>query len=160
MRLFHYTVANRLPVIVESEHIIPATAGVPAHETPIVWCSFAQDWEETANKLCIGLDGSVKHGNRDTTRAGGQGLARIEVPISCCPLDWKAYKASSGIRARDAKGLFNAAIAAGSRPSDWRGTFQPIPMAEWLVVEIDQGEGWQVWEGWPPASSQGESPQT
>lgn len=143
MRLFHYTIIPKLPAIEETGAIIPATAGVPEDEKPIVWCSLNQEWEETANKMMADNHGNLHSLTKRETHELGGGLARIEVDPKSCPLDWKTFKATSGVQPKMAAALYETAIKSRSRPGDWRGSYEPIGREHWVCIEVYDGEKWR-----------------
>jgi hypothetical protein len=142
MRLFHYTVRILLPEIETTGAIVPATAGVPGGERPIVWCSLNQEWEETANKTLTSTVGQVWSLTKQETHEIA-GLARIEVDPKACPLDWESFKATSGIDPKAAQSLHWTAVQSQSQTSEWRGSYEPIGREHWVCIEVYDGEKWQ-----------------
>ena len=137
MRIWHYTTGHRFVEIVRSGEIIPATANVPAHERPVVWFSTDPHWEPTANKaLKDNNDGSIRDLSREETATHDGGLVRIEVGPETAPYRWADYKRMSGIFAAEAAGLVKAARRAGSDPCHWRVSFESVPRAKWIGVQV------------------------
>ena len=140
--LWHYTIGRCLVQILRDGYIRPARAGVPAGERPIVWFSQHRDWEPTACKDVRGPDGT----RRTLTKEEMQemdALIRIGVERETAPHDWRALKQLSGMSPKMAQGLQRSALQQGARPGDWRGTFENVPQAEWLAVEVLLDERWQ-----------------
>lgn len=138
---WHYTVGVRFREIMAEGLIRPATAMVPAGERPAVWFSTEPEWEVTANKSIMTLDGRRRSGSRaDTERVGG-GLVRIGVALATAPHTWSGFRRHSGIDKRRAKGLEQAGIEAGADPRHWRVSFAAVPRAKWLTVDVwDSGQ--------------------
>ena len=146
-RYFHYTIVDRLRVIVDSGAILASVANVPPGERPAVWCSSSPVWEETANKSIVLPDGRLVFGDRATTQALGGGLARIEVRAESVPHDWRAFKMLSGIVPTQAVALVESARFVGSSVESWRMSFTAIRQVDWIGIEIDGGQGWMPWDG-------------
>ncbi len=140
-RRWHYTVQVRLPDIINSGVILPATAGVEHRERRAVWTSTNPVWEETANKPHVDECGLVQMGAKQST-ATRFGLARIEVRPEAAPYDWIAFRAMSGIRPEVAAGLARAGVASGSNPYTWFVSFEPIEDDDWLDIEVWRDERW------------------
>ena len=104
---------------------------------PIVWLSLNQSWKPTANKVWQ-QDGRLCLLTREQTEALGGGLVRIGVAPETAPHDWQALKELSGMSSETAQSLYNAAIKKGSRPGQWRGTFDAVPRSQWIAVEVVQ----------------------
>jgi hypothetical protein len=91
-KLWHYTVGAYMESIVSDGEIRVADGHVAKGVRPVVWLSYNQLWEETANKLWIDSDGALVKLDREATHLVGGGLYRIEVDPAAAPLDWHAYK--------------------------------------------------------------------
>lgn len=139
--LWHYTIGHWLRLIVADGIIKTATAGVPEGERPIVWFSKNPHWEQTANKALPRVDGHIVCPNMEQT-AAHSGLGRIAVCPETAPYDWNALKELSGMTSKWAAALYKTAIAEGSRPSEWRGAFEPVPRSKWIGVESMQDGKW------------------
>lgn len=118
MTLWHYTIGFHYERILAEGLIKPATAGIDPGERLIVWFSKNQIWEPTAQKGDFTKEEMHE-------RLGG--LIRIGVAPETAPYDWNAVKRLSGVSSRMANGMYWAGINHGSRPGDWRGTFDPCP---------------------------------
>lgn len=141
--LWHYTVVERLQRILHSGEIVPPTVGSPRRAKPVVWFSSNPVWEPSANRLWRDdIDGRTVRLSKDQTYVLGGGLARIGVASDAAPHDWKAYRHLSGISADDAKTIYDEAVSAGARPGEWFATFDSVPRAKWLAVEIWDNEQW------------------
>jgi hypothetical protein len=142
MIVWHYTTGEKLYQIVRDSVIKPATAFVPIGERPIVWFSTAPVWEETANKRLLRSDGKIVSLDRDGTHVHGGGLIRIGVAPETAPYKWELLKAKAHMTPRMAKGLIKAAHKCGAKPSEWRGTFEPVPFEKWIALEVWDGIKW------------------
>jgi hypothetical protein len=130
-RLYHYTRATNLSKISKAGQIQPATEFVyDTRERPVVWLSFAPDWEPTATPM-----------RSDFTPLSFEEFAKIETPmrIEVDPakyrLGWRAFVKMSGCKPKSAKSLKRTAEEAGSSVVQWRISFEPIPDCDWLKVE-------------------------
>src|SRR5947207_2911795 len=130
MTLWHYTTEESLIRILASGEIRPATAGVPTDERPIVWFSSNQLWEPTSAKVLYSRTLNMAEMRMFV------GLARIGVSPDVVPYDWHALKRHGGMKSRMVKGLEKAALRLNARPEEWFGTFEPVPRARWIAVEI------------------------
>src|SRR5215470_12868715 len=143
-RIFHYTVGSCYFRIYQDRGILPETVSVPDGERPAVWFSTHRMWEETANKG--GWDehtGEVVRLTRDETAKRGGGLVRIEVAAATAPHRWKDYLRLSGVPLAHARGLERAAREWGANVYQWRVTFDPVPMHQWLTVEVFSATAWE-----------------
>ncbi len=141
-RLWHYTIGAKLSAIWYSGEIRPATAGVPAGERPIVWFSFNQEWEITANKSLLTPDGKIVSLTKEETENRGGGLVRIEVSVEAAPYDWKALREMSGMSRVMSSALYKSAIDRGSCPGEWRGSFEAVSNKDWLSIEVRRAGRW------------------
>jgi hypothetical protein len=140
--LWHYTVMHCLRPILAEGVIRPPTVGLAKKQKGVVWFSASPDWDPSANRWWRSPEGSLVHLTRDQTIVLGAGLARIGVAAEVAQLDWKAYKSQSGVPAKLAKVLYDAAIKAGSRPGLWYATFECVPRSQWRAVEVWDDEGY------------------
>ncbi len=146
---WHYTIGHRLKQILEDGEIRPATAGVPKGEKPAVWFSVHTEWEPTANKFAVGVDGKPVVLTREQTEEHGGGLCRIGVAPATAPYNWDAHKLSSGITASEARRIYQKAIAQGARPGHWFTTYSTVPRSQWLAVEVYDNARWVPYlDGW------------
>ena len=146
--LWHYTVGQWLTQIVDAEEIIPATAFVAKGVRPLVWCTYDQNWEQTANKSVMTSEGEMVELDMEQTHEFAGGLVRIQIDPTAVTIDWREYKETSGETKKMAKFLYNVAKERGSHPGDWRGSYEPIPSSRWLDVQFWNG---RVWESRPLA---------
>lgn len=141
--LWHYTTGQKFHSIWQDGLIVPATAGVPKREKPIVWFSSNQYWEQTAGKMLRMPDGTLAKLTMDQTRQHGGGLARIGVALETAPRRWPALKRSSRMSPKMARALWAAGINDGADPTEWFGTFDPVPRESWLAVQVLRDGAWE-----------------
>lgn len=142
--LWYYTTVRELDEIIKTAELKPAAIG---REKPAVWFSANREWEPIANTPWRDRRGSHSRLSKDQTFVLGGGLARIGVPAEAAPHDWKSYKHLSGISAKTAKEVYNAAVQAGSRPGQWFASFQGVPRSQWLAIEVLEGTDWVTRSG-------------
>lgn len=141
-QIWHYTIVNYLPSILLNG-IKVATANVPRGETPSVWFSTNQEWEETANKSYV-LCGMIFNGDKEQTRIRGGGLIRIEVSPETAPMGWRQFVKTSNITNKNAKKLVEWALYKGSNHNDWRISCEEVSNDKFLSVEYfnSDKQGW------------------
>jgi hypothetical protein len=142
MMIWHYTVKQRLDLILSDRLIRPAIRYVDLEkEKPVVWFSSNQIWEETANKMW--RDSSGLHPlNKEQTHNLAGGLARIGVSPETAPHTWSDFKRLSGVESEKAQELYQAAITLGGTPSEWFVSLEPVSAEKWLAVELYDGANW------------------
>jgi hypothetical protein len=151
-KVWHYTVYEYLGRIVESGEIRPSSI-VTEGERPVVWFTSNPDWEETANKMIQNVDtGEMHFGTREETQKIGGALIRIQVKPSAAPLSWAQFRELSGVSEKTAKALEKSARKYGSDPNQWRMSFEPVPVSEWIQVEAFHEDE----EEWKPLFVKGE----
>lgn len=141
MRIWHYTIGERLKPIIESGRINLATANVPEHERAAAWFSSNVRYEPTAQKL-LELDGVNHVMTEKQTAQRGRGLVRIEVASDAAPLTWKEFKRQSGIKLRDIKHVEKRARDLHAHPGQWYASFEPVGADSWLAIEVWDGTTW------------------
>jgi hypothetical protein len=138
---WHYTTGQKLALILESGAIVPATALVPRRERPVVWFSLNQRWEKTANKAIV-HDGSLISLTMQQTAELCNGLARFGVAPDTAPYNWPELKRLSRMSSKMVRSLYDSALRQGASPSEWRGTFDPVPREKWTSVEVFTNGVW------------------
>jgi hypothetical protein len=139
---WHYTTGKNFEAITRDGLIVPATAGVPKREKPIVWFSSNQYWEQTAGKMLKLQDGTLVKLTMEETCKFGRGLVRIGAAPETAPHDWVALKRLGRMSKRTARGLWAAGIKDGADPAEWFGTFDSVPREKWKAVHLFQGGTW------------------
>ncbi len=146
-RLWHYTATQHLAKIIESREIKVAPIGTDPKELPAVWFSSNSDFEQSARKVVRDKDsGAVRlEATRDEMFKAGFPPVRIEInPSKVRAYDWETYKKISGLPDEAALRLERAGIEKGADPSEWYGSFQPVPLAGGCLfpIEIWNGRQW------------------
>ncbi len=139
---WHYTIGQKLVLILQDGLIKPATAGVPPGEKPIVWFSSNPNWEPTACKATFDENGVFSRLTMAETADLGGGLVRFAVAPETAPHDWRALKDLSGMAGWMAQHLYREGITQGARPGDWWGTFDPVPRSKWIAVQVYDSGRW------------------
>jgi len=105
-----------------------------------VWFSTNQVYERTAIKG-VEIPGCPP---RDATweEMLSLGLVRIGVRPETAPYNWGALQVKSRMSNRLALGLVRVAKEVGAKPSEWRGTFEPVPRELWVAVERYENGIW------------------
>jgi hypothetical protein len=142
--LYHYTVGIRLRQILESGFLEPARAGVPANERPILWLTRKETWEPTANKAAVDEKGRVRSLSTAETEKLCGGLFRIGIADNVRGIhDFPRITRESHQYPAMTRALVKTAKEVGSQPeTDWFGTFFPVPLENFLVVDKWDGQGW------------------
>ncbi len=146
-RLFHYTRITCLENIFQEKEIKPATLGVEPPEKPVVWCSFRQDWEPTATPAIKEHGGPRRQLTFDEF-AKLETPARIEIDPRAAPLNWRAWRKLSGVKARIARSLEEVALRQDANIADWRMSFEPVRVKDghWLAIELFVQGKWRDFE--------------
>jgi hypothetical protein len=161
--IWHYTEGKTLPAILKSGVLKPQTVSDPL---PAVWFSLRKDWDpavgmgQQAPKK-VRLEAAAKfHGGgmkavmEHLDKAAGPytaedmgGLARIGVAPETAPFTFADYAKRAGMTPHDIWARTAIDKEAGSNPSDWRVSFDPVPASKWLVIQTRsgtrRGERWE-----------------
>jgi hypothetical protein len=70
------------------------------------------------------------------------GLARIGCDDSVAPYRWKEVREIASIPSKLAVCLYSSPIRVGSRPGEWRGTLESVPVEAFQIVEAFDGYAW------------------
>lgn len=151
--VWHYTIAEYLPLILEEQCLLPASSFVYPPEKPVLWFSRNQTWELTANKMVASQDGTLRTGNIEDTRHYGGGLVRFGLQIGRIILHpWPKIARKARMTDKTVQGLERTAFAVGANPFDWLGTTVPVPLAKIERIESEEEPGkwaaspWVKWE--------------
>jgi hypothetical protein len=136
---WHYTTGQNLKKIIESGVLMPAAAGVPAHEKPVVWFSLNREWEQTACKMRQTPRG-LERLTKDQTRAYCGGLVRFGYPTRLL-VAWPAIARKAGILRDSRQVLEQAGRIMGADPDEWMGHLGPMPIGLFFI-EVEQGGKW------------------
>jgi hypothetical protein len=140
--LWHYTFLPHLQSILRDRLIRPATALVEPPERPIVWFSKNQFWERTVTKGMKHRDGRLIELDFNAMVAHRVFPARIGVLPETALYDWPTLRTMSRMEPAMADGLVRAAEEVGADPRDWRGTFDPVTVKEWVDLQVFKGDLW------------------
>ena len=142
MIVWHYTIGSRLKAIREYGALRPATAGVPAHELPVLWFSSRRDFEPTARKMLVNSDGQLRRLSVDETAHWGEGLIRFGISSDRC-IRWPDLRRRCHMRSKDARQLEAAAHAIGAIPTQWFGVIGELPLSAVSALERLDGVAWR-----------------
>ena len=135
-RLFHYTRLSNLRKILADRKIIQADTFVKPPEMPVVWFSYRQDWEPTATPGLIDATSGTRRSLTFEEFASRETPARIEIDPQAAPLNWRAWRKSSGVKSRTVKALEESALRQDADTADWRVSFEPVSSKNWFTVEV------------------------
>lgn len=122
--VWHYTTGTKLRLILADGFLRPTDHLISKGESPILWFSRDQYWEQTANK------GVEIHGfnftlSMEGTAVSGAGLFRFGV-LRDGLINWPQLGKAAGMKSKVQRGLEKAAIKMGSDCSKWLGSLEPI----------------------------------
>jgi hypothetical protein len=140
--LWHYTFLPHLESILRYEVIRPLTALVEPPERPIVWFSKNQFWERTVTKGMKFRDGRLIELDFNAMVERRLFPVRIGVLPDTAPYDWLTLRRMSRMEPAMADGLVLAARQVGADHRDWHGTFKPVPMKEWVDLQVFKSDVW------------------
>ena len=133
--LYHYTIADRLPVILEEGFVTPATAGVIPPERPAVWFTRETSYPFSAAKSFIDNNGSVVALSPEEMVRAGMVLVRLVFPDSVASIGWRDWRKRSRINPSYARSLYETAVNAGDAPWLWRVSFRPVALQRMTRIE-------------------------
>jgi len=118
---------------------MPATAGVQAHEEPVLWFSLNREWEQSACKMRK-TPGGMQRLTKDETKALCGGLVRFGYPARLL-VPWPAIAAKAGISKDMLTALEKAGQIMGADPGEWLGHLGSMPISL-FIIEIEQEGKW------------------
>ncbi len=134
--IYHYTTADRLMMIFDSEKIIPATVGVMPPEIPAVWLSVSPTWENTATKGIV-VDGIRRDATFEEMIEDTGSLVRIEIdPGQVRIIPPLKIRESLRMPRPTLDALTKAARAMGANPAEWRAVAGEVPLSAFLRIEL------------------------
>lgn len=139
-KYYHYTPETRIPEILKSEKIIPATLYLYKNEKPCAWVSTNSVSENTAIKMAKTDDGQLFQLNFEQ-QLELFGCARIEVKPNNL-YHWPKLKHVIRIDCEKAKLLEDIGIERGANPLEWYGSLYPIGMDQWIKIEVYKNGEW------------------
>lgn len=138
---WHYTIGERLPAIFESGELRPSDSHIANGEKPILWFSTRPDFEPTATKMGLSVDGSYRGLSVKETEQEGGGLFRFGVSIDRVT-SWPRIGSLAGIKTKIKKSLEDVGIRKGASPRQWYGSLDPIPIHEMSLEWLSDGGDW------------------
>lgn len=139
-KYYHYTPETRIPEILKSEKIIPATLYLYKNEKPCTWVSSNQVWEKSCSKMAKTVDGRLIQLNFKK-QLEKFGCARIELKPTNL-YHWPKLKHLIRIESKKAQQLEDIGIERGANPLEWYGSLFPIGIDQWIKIEIYKNGKW------------------
>lgn len=134
---WHYTVGVKLNSILADGLLRTTDVLIEQGERPALWFSLNQDWEPTANKLCLTPTGELMPLDRDGTERVGHGLFRFGVDPAVTPLmTWRDFTRKRGITSKVVEALEAVGRDQGSDPDDYLVSFVPVGRYQWVTLEV------------------------
>lgn len=144
-RYFHYTTETILEIIIQSEIIRLASAGIEnKKEKTCAWVSSNPKWEATATKMIRNQRGEPTQMTFEE-QLKNFGCARIEVESKGL-FPWKTIRKIAKIKPKMADAMESSGIRIGGNPSEWFGSFSPIDINRWIRAEIFRDGKWVEYE--------------
>lgn len=140
-KFYHYTREDYIPAIINSEVIKFEKYRFSESEKPIAWVSSNPIWENTATKCYSLPNGKLKSLTFDE-QVEISGCARIQIKPTFKLHNWSTISKLANMRKEHAKALEVAGKKMGGNPNEWFGSLVPIPIDEWLRIEIYQDGKW------------------
>ena len=153
MRLFHYTVGMKIESILNDGFIQTSPLKPVYGETPLVWLSTNDNYEQTARKAALTATGeelllTIKQMDEHTS-----GVYRFVFDIdseNCKELQhWQYIFKRCGISSKIRHRLINRANESGADPQEWWGHIKtPLSISEDVSLErmIIQEDGSFFWK--------------
>lgn len=142
MKFYHYTPENRLPEFLASQVINLAFKSVNSNtEKAVAWVSTNPDWENTATKNIADGTGKIRSLTFQE-QIDFCGCARIQIKPTYKLHEWKKITKLANIQFNVANQLEILGRKMGGKPKEWYGSLKPIPMDEWVNIEIYQNGNW------------------
>lgn len=142
MKYYHYTPENRLPEFLESEEINLAFKSVNSYtEKAVAWISTNPDWENTATKNIADSTGKIRSLTFQE-QVDFCGCARIQIKPTYKLHEWKKITKLANIQFNVVNQLEIKGRRMGGKPNEWYGSLKPIPIDEWVKIEIFQDGNW------------------
>lgn len=145
MLAWHYTTARKSQHIRASGMLIPGGMGAESTETPVLWFSRNQHWEQTAGDECNEAGQPVRRLTMHETYVASGGLVRY----GC---DVKRLHVGEVLRrkAQMTHEVWAALHVAGklqqAYPAAWCGSIDSIPIDDLVVHVLSESLKWQSFE--------------
>lgn len=142
MNLYHYTVVNKLPLILDSGYLALTPKRPIEGESPLLWFSSNPVWEETANKGAYTTNGALIQLTKEETAHYCGGLARFKLNSHLFPqiLPWAEVK-NILVPPDLSKSLEFTAELYNSVPAQWFVSKSPISIKT-LDLELYINNQW------------------
>ncbi|AOW10531.1 hypothetical protein [Flavobacterium gilvum] len=142
-RFFHYTREDLIPTIINSQVIKFEKYQYDESEKPIAWASSNPNWENTATKSICLSDG-ILESLTFAEQVDCCGCARIQIKPTFKLHNWKIIARLANMQKEYIKPFENAGKKMGGNPNEWFGSLVPIPIDEWMRIEIYQNGKWII----------------
>jgi hypothetical protein len=129
--IYHYTKGFHLPSILASSIL------VAEGEKPILWFTTNELWENT---IFVATAPTLTEAHEFMLDLGG--LLRISCDNSVALHRWKELREVASIPSKLAVCLYASAIRVGSRPGEWRGSLDAVPVEAFRMVDVYDGHDW------------------
>ena len=138
--VWHYTTGEKFVAICESGVLMQTSVGLPKNEKPVLWFSKNQNWEPTANKICLSQDGKMIPLDQNGTAKKGNGLVRFGLKKKNV-LHWPALIKAARISKTTVHSLEAAGIKQRANPTDWCGLLESVQVAACDAIEVMDPNG-------------------
>ena len=135
MKYYHYTTYEKLELILKDGEIKQAKAYISENENPFAWVSTHPHFEPTALKAYKPKNGEVRILTFQE-QLEMAGCVRIEIKPTFKLHNWTEIQKLSNTPKLINKALESTGIERGANPNDWYGSLVPIPITEWVGVEV------------------------
>jgi hypothetical protein len=146
-RFWHYSTGYSLMRMIADGYLLkPGSHGglmLPG-ERPAVFFTRRQTWEPTATPAVVDARGRKRTLSVATWRDIDlvEGLCRIGVDAAHLPFSWADFVVTGGLNRAATRALEKSAKRQGSYVSDWRLTYDVLPMRTWTALELWNGREW------------------
>ena len=153
--VWHYSKGIHLTDIIKSGKLLPATAGVPAPEKPVLWFTSSPVYPPSAcpgelvdpesmrtrrvGRKLVADAQSMKTRTLSVAETAARygGVIRFGVDAGLT-LSWREVQEAARISPAMVRALESVARKQGEDPNDWRGIVGALPIAHVLTLDIDE----------------------
>ena len=147
MNVYHYTFGHKMARISQTGALIPTTVNLGTGERPVLWFSHNAAFEPTATKGTFDEAGKIRLLTFDEMHTH-LGIYRFVLGVPYPRLiPWARLPKLAKIPKRTLQHMIDEGIRRGAKPTDWVGTFVPVPLTD-TKVELWDGKVWAASEGW------------
>lgn len=127
MNLYHYTVGIKIPSILNDGYLKLTPKQPIENETPLVWVSSNELWEETANKAAY-INGEYKVLTREQTSLYCNGLYRFMFHVNQISglMQYKNLLKEKLIPETLFNSLIDAGVKVNANPDEWYASTSPL----------------------------------